>query len=1060
MSENGFTSKSLTDQPAKPPATQPSHPAPASKKLGPPDRVTQAFGKSPFAQLAPARVRAALGRLRSMIFPDMRRLDVHTTQASPAHITLAQASQSPLTLATPGQTWGMLFDQRWCKIAIPSAVADKPYHLHWHDQGQATLYVQAEPYYGFDVMHRSCPLPAGVTHVWIDSYCCQTALIVPELPGLTSRGSLFEGAFISTRDDQAFSAVHDLQCLHDLAVHLHADDLGGNSVTTAAYQPALERVSPIYRQLLRALDVAIDTLETAGLAALRVELASIYRDFSHAAPRIRARLIGNSHLDLVYLWPESMGQAKAVHTFSTVNRLLNLYPEFKFTYSQPASYEAVQERAPGLAKAIDAHIQTGRWEPTGAMYVESDTMLPCGEALARSFILGQACFTQLTGSPAKLLWLPDAFGFAACIPQIMKLTGVDYFFTTKLSWNTINTFPYSSFVWRGSDGSQVIAHAPRAGGYANTVDVPALNNCADTHTQSDVHREYMHPVGYGDGGGGPTEEMCERARRFANLAGVPPTQWDQPQAFFHRLAALESELPVWQGECYVEFHRGVSTTHGHVKATFRALERTLQTREAAAVALGINPDLTDPWKRLIFSQFHDYVTGTSVPEVYAQGVPELQTIIDDQLTATRDALSGSPASQASSGTQTCVFNPLPVTWSGWIDRAGQEPRYLQIKPLQSVSLAQASPQTTPQPATVRGSVMSNGIVRAVITPQGAIASLEVAGRELELTPGAGIPVIYPDFPAKYDAWDIDRHTLALGQPVDAPHRIEVQQAQGTRAVVAVHRHIGQASELVVRFILDSGASVLRIQVDVDWHEPQMLLKLPFTTTYRGHMARFGAPFGSVLRPQQPGPSFAEARWETPMSRWAAVSHDGERDGLFIVSQAKYGVSCRDGQLSLSLLRSPVQTGFQAHGPATPRALSRHVSPSKFTDQGRHNIQLAVGRYDAGCALENHPATLADTLFTQPVEYQGQPIGFDLACINNSPSLVPAWVIPADNSRYTLRLHEVSGQAGTGTLTLPKGHIAQLVDMRSLPTPGRGPLTSGDKNRYRPYEILSLQVQKA
>jgi alpha-mannosidase len=1025
----------------------------ARAELPPAERLAPIYPRSPFPQLVPARVRAALARLKAMIWPDLKRVDVTATAPRADHLSLGQARKLARANVEPGSAWGRLFDQRWCHVPLPRAAADRPLYLHWRDQGEATLHIQGEAHYGFDVAHRTCALPAGTTEAWVESYCCQSAIWHLEATGLSAAGSVFDGAYVSTRDDEAWHAVHDLQCLYDLAAYLHVDETG-NGVTSGAYMPPLERVSPLYRQLLRALDCAIDTFETAGLAALRAELASIYRDMPHPGARVKARLVGHSHLDLVYLWPERIGEAKAVHTLSTVNRLMDIYPEFRFSYSQPASYEAVERLAPSLAKSIQGRIKSGRWEPTGAMYVESDTMLPCGEALARSFMMGQEAFEKLRGTPTRLLWLPDAFGFSACVPQIMRLCGVDYFFTTKLAWNTINAFPYSSFVWRGNDGSEVVAHSPRASGYANAVEVGPLHDSADSHTQADVHREFLHPVGYGDGGGGPNEEMCERALRFANLAGVPPVEWDQPEAFFDRLAAVKPELPVWQGECYVEFHRGTATTHGHVKGIYRALERTLQLREAVAVATGTMPDVTHAWKRLIFAQFHDYVTGTSVPEVYAEGVGELESILAAQGAAARAGLTATPGG---ADDVICAFNPLPMPWRGWIEASTSQPaRYVELAPLQGASLSQEPSVLMPEPATVRGSVMSNGIVRAVIGRDGGIESLEIDGQEIELAGSAGIPVVYPDFPAKYDAWDIDRHTLALGQPLEAPHRIEVEEAQGARAVVAVHHRVENASELVVRFILEGGACVLRVDVDVNWRESQRLLKLPFRTSYRGQMARFGAAFGSVLRPQQPGPTFNEARWETPGSRWAAVSHDGERDGLFIAAEAKYGFSCRDGELSVSLLRSPLQTGFQSHGPATPRALSRHVAESRFSDQGRHHICLAVGRYDAGAACERQPAALAESLFTSPMMYRGKPIGFLAASVEKASTLVPTWAMPLGGGRYVLRLHEVSGQAGRGVVRIPAGFTAQSVDMRQRARGGK--MHSGDRLKYRPYEIVSLLVE--
>src|SRR5690606_1472261 len=159
---------------------------------------------------------------------------------------------------------------------------------------------------------------------------------------------------------------------------------------------------------------------------------------------------------------------------------------------------------------------------------------------------------KINGKPSRLLWLPDVFGYSACMPQLMKQNGVDYFFTTKLTWSAINHFPYSSFIWKGNDGSEVVAHVTQGVGYNSEVLLPQISDNAEMHAQADIHTEFAHPTGLGDGGGGVTEEMCERARRLTQLSGTPKLEWDQPEAFFERLGDLKDSLPVWQGECYLE----------------------------------------------------------------------------------------------------------------------------------------------------------------------------------------------------------------------------------------------------------------------------------------------------------------------------------------------------------------------------------------------------------------------------------------------------------------------------------------------------------------------------
>ena len=382
-----------------------------------------------------------------------------------------------------------------------------------------------------------------------------------------------------------------------------------------------------------------------------------------------AVLTGHAHIDLVWLWPERVGEFKAVHTFATANRLMESYPEMRFGYSQPASYAAVARRSPALGNVVRRRIRQGVWEPIGATEVESDTLMACGEALARSFLLGQEGFRALTGKPSPVLWLPDVFGYAGCLPQLMCETGVKGFFTTKLTWNAVNRFPYSSFVWAGNDGSEVVAHICQDNGYNQNATPVELRRGAETHRQCDVHPEFLAPTGFGDGGGGVTEEMCERARRVASLSGLPPARWGRIDEFFARLEARKSQLPAYHGELYLEYHRGTFTTHGDVKAAFRDVERALQVHEAARCARGGKPIDPAPWHRIVFAQFHDYIPGSSIHEVYAEGKAEHAALAESARRQARLELSEKKGGEA-------LFNPLPHARLCWHDG-----RQLRLPPL-------------------------------------------------------------------------------------------------------------------------------------------------------------------------------------------------------------------------------------------------------------------------------------------------------------------------------------------------------------------------------------------
>lgn len=1002
-------------------------------------------------QLVPARLPQALQRVRALVWiPQGEVADVAATAPSPTHLSFAAARRKPLRRVAGPHAYGKLWDQRWFRLRLPPAGAARgTRYLRWQDQAEATLYVDGRPHYGLDVAHRHAPLPAGAREVWVETTVCQTAIWHPDATGLDPAGSRFAGAELYTRHDLAWQVLHDLLVLEDLlraearAALPNADALFSSIGT----KPLLQEVPPLLRRLLRFLDEALDALDRGGLPAARRALAQAFRDLPGYGAPPSAVLTGHAHIDLVWMWPERVGEFKAVHTFATAERLLATYPELHFGYSQPASYAAVGRRAPALMSAVRRRIRQGRWEPVGATEVESDTLIACGEALARSFLLGQEGFRALTGKPSPVLWLPDVFGYSGCLPQLMRETGVTSFFTSKLSWNAINRFPYSSFVWTGQDGSEVVAHLCSDLGYNQNATAVELRRGAEAHRQCDVHPEFLVPTGYGDGGGGVTEEMCERARRVASLSGVPATRWGRIDAFFERLQARRARLPVHRGELYLEYHRGTYTTHGDVKAAFRAVERALQVHEAARCARGGGPLDPAPWRRIVFAQFHDYIPGSSVHEVYAEGKAEHAAITSSALREARAELSAPRG-----GGREALFNPLPHERRHW-----HRGRFVRLPPLSGVVLADAAPEAA-APVEAGPKRLASDRVEARFDGSGRLRALKVDGVPVPWTGPANELWLYPDHPHRFEAWEIDRQTLSLGRPEVRPADAVVQAVSPGRATLEFSRPLGRRSRVTVRYTLEAGQPVLGIAYELDWQEENTLLKAVFPTGFNGHDARFGAPFGSARRPQAGGSLASEAMWEVPMSRWCVVSDDAESEGFFVVTEAKYGASCRNGTLGLSLVRSALITSEDrgARAGSHPETIRRTLSPHVCSDIGTHHIALAVGRFDPASPRAEQPAALADILFTPPLPYRGGPVSCGFLGLDGGESLQPSWAQPEEGGAWVLRLHETLGRSGTVRLRAAPGWRLSRVDLSGK---RRGALPGG-KLAYRPYEVVSVQFARS
>lgn len=1004
------------------------------------------MSKTPFLHLLPPRLAKTAQRLSERIWTvDDTPLDIYATPPTSVHYSHAERGGDFLPVTDFPHYWGRSFDQRWFRIDLGDGGLKGFTHLAWRDRGEATVYLDGVPVGGVDPGHPFVALSEGFRELHIESICCRTGIWVHnETQGIDDRGSRLEGAFLARRDEVAWTAYYDYLVLWELCVWLAGQDRDLERPDLFSSPMRVREnwftIDPLVRILVDGLDRAVDVYDREGPAALSEALRPLYRRVRGGLGDLRATVTGHAHIDLVWLWPERIGEAKAVHTFANVESLMRRYPEFIFGYSQPASYRAVGRRSPELMERVGARVAEGRWEPVGALEVECDTHLPCGEALARNLLLGQAEFQRMTGSPSRVVWLPDVFGYSACLPRLMAEAGVEFFYTTKLAWSTYERFPYTSFRWRGHDGTEITSHVM---GYDQDYNshgtIAHLCNPMRAHRQVHVHPEVLIPTGYGDGGGGPTEEMCERIRRSADLAGVPATGWGRIDQFFERLRESESELPVWDGEIFLEFHRGVFTTHVAVKQVFRALERGLQTLEAAHCATGRG--VIDPhfWRRLVFSQFHDDIPGSSIIEVYEEGLAERGALIERAL--------GEAAECFGKDGEAACFNPLPLPVKHRTANG-----LLEIGPLgveKQTSAREASPEES---CHAEEGAFYNNRCRLTWDRAGRISGLSFDGREVPLCGATGILRVYPDHPALFEAWDIDRNSVGAPLPCAGEARFIGVEESALRCVVRFHQPLTERSTAEFSYEIEAGSPVVRIEIVVDWADDEKLLRWEAATGYRTAPARYGAPFGSVTRPQKPGRLSTEAVFEVPGSRWMVVGDEGETNAVALTTKDRYGFGCHDGVAHCTLLRSALITETR-----TNRPLRSPAYDHTHSDHGRHHFSLALasGRLDAPC--DEQPAALADTLFTDflPVRTEGCS-SFPLPQWSGGATVVPSWMKPAEDGQgWILRMHETRGQRGSLRLEDSRSWKIERVDLREQSGKNWNP---GEELSFTPCDLISLRLR--
>ena len=332
--------------------------------------------------------------------------------------------------------------------------------------------------------------------------------------------------------------------------------------------------------------------------------------------------LGNSHLDAAWLWPFSETIEVFHDTCETILKLMHACPAFRFCQSS-AQYYKWLEKYPATFQKVKRRIEEGRWEIVGGSWVEPDGNMPSGESFVRQFLHGKRYFKEKFNVDVKVAWMPDSFGYAWTLPQIMKKSGIKFFLTTKMNWNDTTVFPYYFFNWTAPDGSSVFAHQT-VGAYDETVDETRVLEQMKMLNSRQQLTDLLYLFGTGDHGGGVTLDMIKKAMEF--VEGKKPVRgiFSTSEHYFSDLAKKTKgkNIPQINDELYFEFHRGTYTTQAKVKKNNRKAECLLETAEKFATLarkFGYpypTEDLKEAWETLLLNQFHDVLPGSSIPEVY------------------------------------------------------------------------------------------------------------------------------------------------------------------------------------------------------------------------------------------------------------------------------------------------------------------------------------------------------------------------------------------------------------------------------------------------------------
>lgn len=801
----------------------------------------------------------------------------------------------------------------------------------------------------------------------------------------------------------------------------------------------LPRRHEILRALERMLDI-MDPDDVAGTASAgRAALAQVLARPAYASAH-QLLATGHAHIDSAWLWPVRETIRKCARTFSNVVALMDDDPDFVFSCSSAQQLAWIKEFYPELFGRIREKVKSGQFVPVGGMWVESDTNMPGGEAMARQFLEGKSFFLDEFGIECQEAWLPDSFGYSAALPQIVKAAGSQWFLTQKISWNQINRMPHHTFNWEGIDGTRLFTHFPPVDTYNSELSGRDL-----AHAQRN-YRDHGHgtislvPFGYGDGGGGPTREMLAAAHRTEDLEGSPKVRIGTARSFFEQAQAEYTVLPVWVGEMYLELHRGTYTSQARTKQGNRRSEHLLREAElwcaTAAVRTGGSfaypaAELKRLWRLVLLQQFHDILPGSSIAWVH-QDAERNYAAVTRGLEA---VIAKAAAAALGEGSEEFLLNASPHERNG-------VPALAAALPVQ--------PGTPVRTAALDGGfVLDNGIISAVLDANGLLTSLRdhASGREA-IAPGqfGNHLELHRDTPNEWDAWDIDEFYRRNVTSLTDAASVTLEQ-QGGDAVVVIERLTG-ASRITQRITLSPGAGALGISTDVDWQEREKLLKLGFPLDLRADRSAAETQFGHVFRPTHVNTSWEAAKFEICAQRWIHVAEPGY--GVAIANASTYGHdvarSIRDDDggttttVRLSLLRAA-------------------KFPDPNADRGRHvlDVWIRPGAGIAEAVEEGYRANLA------PRRMTGGHAVEPLVTVDNRALIVEAVKLAEDGSGDVIvRLYESLGERSAGRLTahFPAKSV-RAVDLleREVDAPGVVAGRESAELTLRPFQLVTLRFAR-
>ena len=816
------------------------------------------------------------------------------------------------------------------------------------------------------------------------------------------------------------------------------------------------------------------------------------------AKQFTIRAVGESHIDISWLWPWTETVEIVRNTFSSALQLMRQYPGFTYTQSSAQAFVWLEEKYPDLFKEIQQRVKEGRWEMVGGMWVEPDLNLPSGESLVRQVVIGKRYFQEKFGVDVKIGWNVDSFGYSWQLPQIYKRSGIDYFVTRKLGANDTTKFPYKLFWWESPDGSRVLTYFPHSA--ASHWDHIHLDpgristGVAEDHTQARLS-EIILFYGVGDHGGGPTRTLLDNILRWQNGPNIfPKLTFSTAQSFFDDAIRNQEQLniPVWKNELYFQMHRGVYTSQAETKKRMRQSEELLLNAEkfSSLALLEGEPypqaQFEENWKKVLFNQFHDILPGSGIAINYVDAVRDFHQVSlwgHKVLSNSLGTLVARINTQGA-GVPVVLFNPLSWTRTGITEVEAQFPAKVgdvvvrdasgAVLPSAVVSRDEVThtlkirllaksvpalgytvihvvpvPTTASTPTTLKASPgsMENEFLRIKVDSQtGCITSLFDKKDNREALAPAACANLLQTFVDLRDAWNIGKDFEKQMWNLTEAEEVKLIENTPLRAVIRVKKKF-QSSSFIQDICMYPGVPRVDVNMRADWHEKRILLKVAFPVSVQSNFATYEIPYGNIQRPTTRNTPEEKAMFEVPALHWGDLSDS--QHGLSILNDCKYGYDAKGNVIRLTLLRSPDY-------------------PDPHADEGLHEFTYALyphrGDWKAG-ETERRGYELNFPLI--PVTAQPHagilPASQSLVQIEPGNVILTAVKKAEDSDALVFRFFEFEGKTADVRLRFPQAatQAAQVNLMEKQDA--QLTLREGGKETtltVHPYEIVTVKAEFA